>query len=138
MRRERAKIVIRLPVWKCFLAAAFVKHCHWLLKNVNVDLVAAHEQEQVEPTALYELHAVLGLLHIEGGTLKVSKPLLSLVMSKVCERVESMQNLNITIAQTQNMVSTRFCQAANLAIRSKATKSLLCQLSYWIHLDFLF
>lgn len=130
MRRERAKIVIRLPVWKCFLAAAFVKHCHWLLKNVNVDLVAAHEQEQVEPTALYELHAVLGLLHIEGGTLKASKPLLSLVMSKVCERVESMQNLNITIAQTQNMVSTRFCQAANLAIRSKATKSLLCQLSY--------
>ena len=77
---------------------------------MNVDLVAAHEQEQVEPTALYELHTVLGLLHIEGGTLKVSKPLLSLVMSKVWERVESMQNLNITIAQTQNMVSTRFCQ----------------------------
>ena len=97
---------------------------------MNVDLLAAHEQEQVEPTALYELHAVLGLLHIEGGTLKVSKPLLSLVMSKVCERVESVQNLNITIVQTQNMVSTRFCQAANLAIRSKATKSLLCQLSY--------
>ena len=97
---------------------------------MNVDLVAAHEQEQVEPTALCELHAVLGLLHIEGGTLKVSKALLSLVMSKACERVESMQNLNITIAQTQNMVSTRFCQAANLAIRSKATNSLLCQLSY--------
>ena len=130
MRRERAKIVIRLPVGKCFLAAAFGKHCHWLLKNVNVDLVAAHEQEQVEPVALYELHAVPGLLHIEGGTLKVSKPLLSLVMSKACERVESMQNLNITIAQTQNMVSTRFCQAANLAIQSKATKSLLYQLSY--------
>ena len=75
---------------------------------MNVDLLAAHEQEQVEPTALYELHAVLGLLHIEGGTLKVSKPLFSLVMFKACERVESMQNLNITIAQTENMVSTRF------------------------------
>ena len=97
---------------------------------MNVDLLAAHEQAQVEPTALYELHAVLGLLHVEGGTLKVSKPLFSLVMFKACERVESMQNLNITIAQTENMVSTRFCQAANLAIRSEATKSLLCQLTY--------
>ena len=97
---------------------------------MNVDLLAAHEQEQVEPTALYELHAVLGLLHIEGGTLKVSKPLLSLVTFKACERVESMQNLNITIAQTENMVSTLFSQTANLAIRSKATKALLCQFSY--------
>ena len=39
---------------------------------MNVDLVVGHEQEQLQPTALYELHAVLGLLHIEGGILKVS------------------------------------------------------------------
>lgn len=91
---------------------------------MNVDLVVRHEQEQVEPTALYELHAVLGLLHIEGGILKVSKPLFSLVMFKACEHVESMQNINITIAQTQNMVSSRFCQAVKVKVAAFPVKLL--------------
>ena len=65
-------------------------HCHLLLTNVNVECVAAHEQEQLGPAALNKLHPMRESLHIAGRILKVSTPLVGLEMLKTCGRVEVM------------------------------------------------
>lgn len=79
-------------------------HCHLLLTNVNVECVAAHEQEQLGPAALNELHPMRESLHTAGGILKVSTPLVDLKMLKTCERVEVIQNPKITHIHVQNIV----------------------------------
>ena len=79
-------------------------HCHLLLTNVNVECVAVHEQEQLEPDALNELHPMRESLHTAEGILKVSTPLVDLEMSKTCERVEVMQNPKIMNIHAQNTV----------------------------------